>query len=134
MRRRFMGHRAGDDVFGRIYTLDHPEVAPLAKVAAILDDNIAMTIGTLLTPTTAAGELGHGQPDRGRADYVNATLGGGGLARRPRHRRTTLSATPNGWQPNSTSTGPRPGAGCPTARCPRSSSPTLRACPAALPA
>ena len=31
VRRRFMGHRAGDDVFGRIYTLDHPDVAPSPK-------------------------------------------------------------------------------------------------------
>jgi integrase len=52
IRRRFMGHRASDDVFGRINTLDHPDVAPLQKVAALLDDHIATQIATLLTPTT----------------------------------------------------------------------------------
>ncbi len=52
VRRRFMGHRAGDDVFGRVYTLDHPHVAPLTKVAAILDENITCHITSLLTPTT----------------------------------------------------------------------------------
>jgi hypothetical protein len=52
VRRRFMGHRAGDDVFGRIYTLDHPEVLPLVRVAAILDADITTSIGTLLPPTT----------------------------------------------------------------------------------
>jgi hypothetical protein len=30
VRRRFMGYRAGEDVFGRVYTLDHRDVAPLA--------------------------------------------------------------------------------------------------------
>ena len=65
VRRRFMGHRAGDDVFGRIYTLDHPEIAPLVKVAAILDDKITASIGTLLTPTTRQPSLGQAQSARG---------------------------------------------------------------------
>lgn len=40
VRRRFMGHRASDDVFGRVYTLDHPELTPLAEVASVLDELI----------------------------------------------------------------------------------------------
>jgi integrase len=73
-RRRFMGHRAGDDVFGRIYTLDHPELTPLVKIAAILDENITNSIGTLLTPTTRRVHWGVGNPLFPRADYVEATL------------------------------------------------------------
>ncbi len=78
VRRRFMGHRAGDDVFGRIYTLDHPEVAPLAKVAEIFDHNIAMTIGTLRIPTVRRVSWGPDNPIGARADYVDATLGAAG--------------------------------------------------------
>jgi AcrR family transcriptional regulator len=74
VRRRFMGHRAGDDVFGRIYTLDHPEIAPLAKVAAILDDRVTASIGTLLTPTTRRPHWGTHNPLRDRAEHITATL------------------------------------------------------------
>jgi integrase len=74
VRRRFMGHRAGDDVFGRIYTLDHPEIAPLIKVAAILDDKIIASIGTLLTPTTRRPYWGKQNPLRARAEHITATL------------------------------------------------------------
>ena len=62
VRRRFMGHRAGEDVFGRIYTLDHPDVAPLAKVAEILDHNVAMSIGGLMTPTLHHVQWGTAHP------------------------------------------------------------------------
>jgi integrase len=78
VRRRFMGHRAGDDVFGRIYTLDHPEVAPLVKVAAVLDDKLTTSIATLLTPTTRQVYWGQANPLLARADHVNATLGAAG--------------------------------------------------------
>lgn len=74
VRRRFMGHRAGDDVFGRIYTLDHPEIAPLIKVAAILDDKVTASIGTLLTPTTRHPHWGKHNPLRDRAEHITATL------------------------------------------------------------
>ena len=78
VRRRFMGHRAGDDVFGRIYTLDHPEVAPLAKVAAILDDKITASITTLLTPTTRTIHWGSANPLFARADHVTSVLADAG--------------------------------------------------------
>jgi hypothetical protein len=78
VRRRFMGHRAGDDVFGRIYTLDHPEVAPLVKVATVLDDKITTSIVTLLTPTTRQVHWGQANPLLARADHVNASLGAAG--------------------------------------------------------
>ena len=78
VRRRFMGHRAGDDVFGRIYTLDHPDVAPLAKVAAVLDDKIRNSIGTLLTPTTCRVKWGHHNPILARLDHIEATLAAAG--------------------------------------------------------
>ncbi|MDA8282087.1 MAG: site-specific integrase, partial [Actinomycetota bacterium] len=78
VRRRFMGHRAGEDVFGRIYTLDHPDVAPLAKVAEIFDHNIAITIGGLLTPTVRRVHWGAGNPTLARADHIDATLAAAG--------------------------------------------------------
>ncbi|MDA8283256.1 MAG: hypothetical protein M0Z42_08180, partial [Actinomycetota bacterium] len=78
VRRRFMGHRAGDDVFGRVYTLDHPDVAPLAKVAAVLDDKIATSIATLIVPTTRRVNWGHGHPLLARVDHVDATLAAAG--------------------------------------------------------
>ena len=78
VRRRFMGHRAGDDVFGRIYTLDHPDVAPLAKVAAVLDDKIATSIATLIVPTTRRVNWGQDHPLLARAGHVDATLGAAG--------------------------------------------------------
>ena len=74
VRRRFMGHRAGDDVFGRIYTLDDPEIAPFVKVAAILDHKITASIGTLLTPTTRRVSWGKNNPLISHAEHINATL------------------------------------------------------------
>jgi len=73
-----MGHRAGDDVFGRIYTLDHPDVAPLRKVAEILDHNIAMSVGTLITPTLRRVHWGSTNPTLARADHVEVTLAAAG--------------------------------------------------------
>ena len=78
VRRRFMGHRAGDDVYGRIYTLDHPDVAPLRKVAEILDHNIAMSIGSLMVPTIRHAQWGSANPLSARADHIDATLAAAG--------------------------------------------------------
>ena len=78
IRRRFMGHRAGDDVFGRIYTLDHPEVAPLVKVAAVLDDKITTSISTVLTPTTRTIYWGWANPLAARAEHLKVVLGAAG--------------------------------------------------------
>jgi hypothetical protein len=73
-----MGHRAGDDVYGRIYTLDHPDVAPLRHVARILDDDIEQTIGSLLVPTVRKIRWGPDNPLHARADHVNVTLAAAG--------------------------------------------------------
>jgi CBS domain-containing protein len=73
-----MGHRAGDDVFERIYTLDHPDVAPLTKAAALLDDHIAAQIATLLTPTTRTVHWGRTNPLSYRSDHVASVLGAAG--------------------------------------------------------
>jgi len=78
IRRRFMGHRAGDDVFGRIYTLDHPEVAPLVKVAAVLDEKITANIATLVTPTVRRIQWGRNNPLAACDDYVKVVLGAAG--------------------------------------------------------
>jgi hypothetical protein len=52
VRHRFMGHRASDDVYGRVSTLDHPELAPLKDVAGVLDGLIRGSIGSLIVATT----------------------------------------------------------------------------------
>jgi integrase len=77
-RRRFMGHRAGDDVYGRIYTLDHPDVAPLRQIAAVLDTNIAATIGSLLVPTTRTVRFANGHRSAPRAGHAAAVLAAAG--------------------------------------------------------
>lgn len=62
VRRRFMGHRAADDVYGRAYTLDHPELAPMADVAAAIDAMVDGAIGTLLVPTAQRVHWAHAHP------------------------------------------------------------------------
>jgi hypothetical protein len=74
VRRRFMGHRAADDVFGRVYTLDHPELTPLAEVARVLDELIRGSIGSLLVPTTRRIHWGHSHRNFHRVAHVEATL------------------------------------------------------------
>jgi integrase len=74
VRRRFMGHRAADDVYGRIYTLDHPELAPLEAVARVLDELIRASIGSLLVPTTRRVHWARGNRYAARAAQVEATL------------------------------------------------------------
>jgi integrase len=76
-RRRFMGHRAADDVFGRHYTLDHPELTPLAEVARVLDELIRGSIGTLVVPTTRRIRWGSSHRHF-RAAEVDAALGEAG--------------------------------------------------------
>ena len=74
-KRRVMGHKAGDDVFARIYTLDHPTIAPLAAVAGAVEADITAKVSTLLVPTEAAGELGPGATRCAeRAAHINAVL------------------------------------------------------------
>ena len=74
VRRRFLGHRASDDVYGRVYTLDHPEVTPLTEVAGVLDELIRGSIGSLLIPTTRRIRWGHANRVFLRAAHVEATL------------------------------------------------------------
>ena len=74
VRRRFMGHRAADDVYGRVYTLDHPELTPLAELARVLDTFIRDSIGTLLVPTTRRIRWGRSNPNYHRAVHMAATL------------------------------------------------------------
>jgi integrase len=78
VRRRFMGHRAGDDVFGRVYTLEDPELAGMMQVAAFLDDHIGETITTLLTPTTRTISWGKTHPLAARAGQVETRLAAAG--------------------------------------------------------
>lgn len=83
VRRRFMGHRAADDVFGRVYTLDHPELTPLAEVARVLDELIRRSIGSLLVPTTRRIHWGHSHRNFHRVAHVEATLMAAGWSTDP---------------------------------------------------
>ncbi len=74
VRRRFMGHRASNDVYGRIYTLDHPELAPLKEVARFLDELIRSSVGALLVPTARRVHWARSTRTFGHAAAVEATL------------------------------------------------------------
>lgn len=78
VRRRFMGHRASDDVYGRVYTLDHPELASLEEVARVLDELIRGSIRSLLVPTTRRIHWARSTRLFGQVDAVEATLGAAG--------------------------------------------------------
>ena len=78
VRRRFMGHRAADDVYGRVYTLDHPELAPFEEVARVLEELIRGSIGSLIVPTTRRIRWGRSNRYLERAAHVDATLAAAG--------------------------------------------------------
>lgn len=78
VRRRFMGHRASDDVYGRVYTLDHPELVPLQEVARVLDGVVRGSIGSLLVPTTRRVHWARSNRLFRSAAVVEATLGAAG--------------------------------------------------------
>jgi integrase len=78
VRRRFMGHRAADDVYGRVYTLDHPELTPMEEVARVLDRLIRTSIGSLLVPTTRRVWWARSNPLAQRTAHLDATLGAAG--------------------------------------------------------
>ena len=73
-KRRVMGHKAGDDVFARIYTLDHPTLAPLAAVASAVEASVAEAVPTLMVPTERAVRWSADNPLRARALHVEAVL------------------------------------------------------------
>ncbi|MDP9388564.1 MAG: hypothetical protein M3Q48_11805 [Actinomycetota bacterium] len=73
-KRRVMGHKAGDDVFARIYTLDHPTLAPLAAVARAVEATIAQSAPTLMVATERAVRWSVDNPLRARALHVDAVL------------------------------------------------------------
>jgi integrase len=77
-KRRVMGHKAGDDVFARIYTLDHPSIAPLAAVAAAIQADVTANVTTLLVPTEARVSWGAHNPCRARTAHINAVLADAG--------------------------------------------------------
>lgn len=83
VRRRFMGHRAADDVYGRIYTLDHPELAPMVDVAMAIDAMIEESIGTLLVPTTVRVHWAHAHRNYQRAEEIRATVDAAGWTLEP---------------------------------------------------
>jgi hypothetical protein len=74
VRRRFMGHRAADDVYGRVYTLDHPELTPLKGLARVLDELIRESIGSLIVPTTRRIRWGQATRSFRRVAHISATL------------------------------------------------------------
>jgi hypothetical protein len=78
-----MGHRAADDVYGRVYTLDHPELAPMADVAHAIDAMINESVGSLLVPTARHAHWAHGNPNRERANDVRVVVDAAGWTIEP---------------------------------------------------
>jgi integrase len=76
--RRFMGHRASDDVYGRVYTLDHTELTPLTDVARVIVELIAGSIGSLLVATTRRIRWRRGSRNSRRLAHISATLDAAG--------------------------------------------------------
>lgn len=93
VRRRFMGHRASDDVYGRVYTLDHPELVPLKEVARVLDELIRRSVGSLLVPTTRRVRWARSTRLFGHAAAVEATLAAAGWMIDPRDSDDPLCDT-----------------------------------------
>lgn len=83
VRRRFMGHRAADDVYGRVYTLDHPELAPMADVAAAIDSLIDESVRSLLVPTARHAHWARGHSNRDRANDMRAVVNAAGWTIEP---------------------------------------------------
>jgi hypothetical protein len=73
-KRRVMGHKAGDDVFARVYTLDHPTLAPLVKIARTLEADIVGQVPSLPVPTEHRIPWRLGNPLRERMAHIDATL------------------------------------------------------------
>jgi hypothetical protein len=73
-KRRVMGHKAGDDVFARVYTLDHPTLAPLVEIANALQADIAAQVATLLVPTEHRIPWRSNNPLRVRSGHIEAVL------------------------------------------------------------
>ncbi|HVF74807.1 MAG TPA: hypothetical protein VM938_07145 [Acidimicrobiales bacterium] len=73
-KRRFMGHKAGDDVFARVYTLDHPTLGPLTEIARALEVHITRQMSSLMVPTEGRIRWRRANPLSGRAAHVDAVL------------------------------------------------------------
>lgn len=73
-KRRFLGHKAGDDVFLRVYTLDHPTLAPLVKIALAVEEDITAHAATLMVPTDHRVPWRTENPLRNRALHVDSVL------------------------------------------------------------
>jgi integrase len=86
VRRRFLGHRASDDVYGRVYTLDHPEVTPLTEVAGVLDKLNCRFDRILARPFDAAHPLGARQSGLSASGPCGGDAACRRLVDRPRRR------------------------------------------------
>lgn len=82
-KRRVMGHKAGDDVFARVYTLDHPTLAPLVAIAKALETDIVAQVPSLLVPTEQRIPWRTGNPLRERAAHIDAALAEAGWQTEP---------------------------------------------------
>lgn len=78
-RKRYAGHRAGDDVHHRHYIMDDPTLAPMRKVATAIEEMISDELGTLHIPTTKRFVPWTGSPLRERTPHIEATLIDAGL-------------------------------------------------------
>lgn len=73
-KRRWMGHRAGHDVFGRHYVLDDPSLAPMKGLADGVDEQVRQEVGDLMVPTAARHQWGREHPIRARLAFADGIL------------------------------------------------------------
>lgn len=83
-KRLYVGQRAADDVYGRTYTLNHPDLAPTRAVAHAVTSDIQTCLGgSLLTPTARRFHFRAGNPLRSRTGHVWAVLDDAGWTAQP---------------------------------------------------
>lgn len=73
-KRRWMGHRAGHDVFGRHYVLDDPTLALMKGLADGVDEQVRQEVGDLMVPTAVRHQWGREHPIRARLEFADGRV------------------------------------------------------------
>lgn len=89
LQRRIAGHAAGNDVHGRIYILDHPDLVKLKDAADQTERLIRAEIGSLIVPTTRMPAFARDHPLYDRLGTAADVLRRAGLLIDKGHRLST---------------------------------------------
>lgn len=74
LRRRMLGHTAGDDVHDRIYVLDDPLLYGHRLAAQAIEELIGEEVDTLIVPTIKRPLIRHASPYKDREAYMESEL------------------------------------------------------------